>query len=138
MISNGQRVLLIAALFAFANQSWADCGRGAVSCTAMSGVKTCRADVTCTLPMVNRSASLTLISSTGVNDCLPAMDSGMAGMFSNMVYFDITAVASTTAQMTHTCAWRWQTNPTRGGTGLIDISEAHGLPIELMEFEIDQ
>ena len=50
----------------------------------------------------------------------------------------IIAVASTNAQTAHACSWRWLTVMGRGpgSSGFAIIDQSDGLPIELLEYSV--
>lgn len=128
---------LIVALCTFSAVASADCFRGAVSCTVMSDIKTCTANVDCGGIPPGVMARLSVTSSTGILGCQPTMTSG-GGPFGGMARFTISASASTAAQSNHSCTWRWSIGGVRRGGGTLVISDAQGLPVELMDFAVDE
>lgn len=129
---------VIVALCTFSAVASANCSRGAVSCTVMTGIKTCNADVDCVgIPMGN-VVELSVTSSTGILGCQPTMTTAPPMGFAGAVNFTISASASTMAQSTHSCTWRWSIGGVRRGGGLFVISDAQGLPVELMDFAVDE
>ncbi len=107
------------------------CVKGAVNCAnnTMGTMRTCSATVQCTGATAwdfNTTTNLNVVS------CLPAASYVMA----DPATFTLTAVANVTAPTNRVCGWSWQ-NPGRRGGGVIQITAADGLPVELMDFSVE-
>ena len=115
------------------SQAGGECTLGPVSCGPHASLprRVCSANLQCSTASV---ATVSVIGSTGVVGCAPlsSMNTGIG----SMVTINLVASASTTDQTTHQCSWMWNTQSVANGTAVIDASD--GLPIELLEFGVDE
>lgn len=138
------------------------CIKGIVSCTVMTGVKKCTADLVCHPGYSARGKAprpqsvlsrwhLTLTGSMYAN-CYPAMASGN----NTVTTFQLSASANTMSPTSRLCQWQWNSSsyvflntPQAGNggknrsviqatSGNVSIGPADGLPVELMEFSIEE
>lgn len=97
----------------------------------MTGVKTCSASLVCESPPVGLEWGLMNVG--GVNaSCFPITYVGGATFTINLI-----AMANTTASGTRECRWSFSTRFDRT-SGTVSIGTADGLPVELLEFDIDE
>lgn len=110
------------------------CTAGTVTCSPHPTLarKVCSRNLSCNglSPVM---ATVTSVTNTGVAGCTPTSGMLTGG---SMVTFTLVASVSTNAQATHTCGWDWNTTAL-SNNGNVQIDSSDGLPIELLEFSIE-
>lgn len=130
-----KRTLVTAALVGFLGlpaMSNAQCLSGGVSCMnhATLPQRSCSASVMC--GGFNTSTGFIMATtSNNVISCTPSSNT-----FFTPATFQIMAVANQTAPSTRSCGWYWY-SASASITGNFSITEADGLPVELLEFSTD-
>ena len=116
--------------------SEAACTRGAAACNDNTAgtMRTCSATLMCSAPpgTLTMAWQLVLYRSYNVTMCSPPF----LTILGSTATFNLTAMASTAASNPRTCGWSWFT-PAFSTNGRASISTADGLPVELMNFEIE-
>ena len=110
----------------------AGCVRGAVTCNNNTAgtMRTCSASLQC---MGGPTWNVGVNSSMNVTACLPTSTS-VAGPTAT---FTLVARANVIAPTDRSCSWFWGVPMEGGSTGFVQITSADGLPVELMEFSIE-
>lgn len=123
---------MIIALWGVPTVTSAQCVQGAVSCMnhATLPQRSCSASVMCG-GFSTDIGTITATMSNNVIACSPMVD-----IFSTPFTFSIRAVANTSAPATRSCAWHW-ISQSNSMSGILDMAEADGLPVELLEFSTD-
>ena len=108
------------------------CVRGAVNCSlnTMGTINSCTASVMCS---GGPSWALTQAGSMNVTACLPASTSAAGPTLTFMV----TARANVASSTDRACTWSYQIPGMRALGSTISITSADGLPVELMDFSIE-
>lgn len=111
----------------------AQCVRGAVMCTnhATLPQRTCSASVMCSGFPGTSTGTLLTAGSNNVISCSPTSTT----IFTPGTLM-IVAVANPTAPTSRSCSWDWNSGY-ESITGSFSITTADGLPVELMDFSID-
>ncbi len=123
-------LILAAAHLLVPQRAQAECVRGAVNCTSMASMRTCTAMLACMNPPVfaRWSAYGYPVNVTYCNAPLAKSTSPS---------FTLIARAITTpAAATRSCIWDWHTIYF-STSGSVSITTADGLPVELMNFAIE-
>ena len=111
-----------------------ECVRGPVSCTNRATTRTCSATLMCDHPAVQYWA----VSATfgpNVSDCQPSLEGRTLA-----TTFTLVALAMTSAPATRTCSWIWSgvsASYLPVSDGVVQITGGDGLPVELMDFAIE-
>ena len=112
----------------------AGCVRQATAnCTVMTGMKTCSATLMCSAaPLISYWVLSPNSGSLNVTSCTPSNTISF-----NAVTWTLVAKANTSSSATRQCSWNWRTlnSYTMGTTS---ITTADGLPVELMEFSVEE
>ena len=111
----------------------AGCTRGPVACTTAAGYKTCTATVRCIPGYYNPTWRLAVIASQNVVSCDPTAST----LTHPNATFNLVARARTTAPLTRSCLWQ-PDSPSRYSVDAVSIQTSDGLPVELMDFSIDE
>lgn len=121
--------------FLYAPAALSQCVQNAVSCASHATLpqRTCQASVQCNGFPGTTTGFIMVTMSNNVISCTPT---SALFMTASTPTFVISAVANTTAPASRSCGWYWYS---ASGTtnGNLSISEADGLPVELMQFSID-
>jgi len=117
----------------------AGCNRGTVTCEFNAGgtKKTCKATLECKNAPGSDFWAVSDQGGDNVIDCIPFYQA-LPGA---TVKFSLTAIANPTyIATTKVCQWRWYTylSSTPMAMGFVEIDDADGLPVELMEFSVEQ
>ncbi len=140
-------ICLMLFLLVSAGPADAACARGAtVNCIITAGAMTkreCTATVMCNAPafMVTRWTAASAGLSPNVSQCNPVAAAQSTTMSPTWTFMLI-ARAMTTAATPRTCNWTWKSLSGFGtvstvASGSFAITNADGLPVELMEFSVE-
>ncbi len=123
-------LLVVFGILGNSGKTEAQCVRGAVVCANMTAMRTCTATLMCSNAPSYDIWQLLQTMSTNVTACTP---SGLEQLVGSTVTFALGAMAPTSAAPTRSCGWRWRTLSTITSGNTL-ISDADGLPVELMDF----
>ena len=135
VVGGASALLLLVLPLAYPPVSEGQCVQGAVSCMnhATLPQRSCSASVVCSGFPVTTTGFVMTTMSNNVISCSPT---SFGFMTASTATFNIMAIANQTAPPSRSCGWSWYS--ASGSTnGNFSITDADGLPVELMEFSVD-